>query len=395
MTTAARPYRPFESGSSDFASSRSTHPTRSQLPKLSLRTCHLRNLWPLLMILPILAASAGCQPPQQSHPHPVDPNAPTVISISNRVIRSNVQRFGMNLSGQSFYDSGQMMRDLTFRNPGFEGEIWQTILQCKFVNGDSCADNDEWSAWPADFAKGGSYEFFSGAASGQIGTVAGSSVAASKAHQGVWVSFAHLGVHPTAGDFYILRMKMPGNAAAGWRTSMDGGARIGTELQDISPSSPGKQALRLEASGPGQAASVTSDFDTWENKSFVQLKGHYTLSFRAKGLGGRNEMTVSVTRQSKGFGNLTYLTHLTRLTPAWQDFSFSFDGKEDGRFNGAVAVTFNVQSGSALLDDASLVEAAAPGNPTAFRNAVVDRLRQLKPGIPALHGQRHQLRQLH
>jgi alpha-L-arabinofuranosidase len=34
-----------------------------------------------------------------------------------------------------------------------------------------------------------------------------------------------------------------------------------------------------------------------------------------------------------------------------------------------------------LLDDASLMEDASPDNPTAFRNAVVARLRELKPGV--------------
>ena len=76
--------------------------------------------------------------------------APTNITIDSKVIRSNVKRFGINLSGQSFYDSGEMMRNLSYRNPGFEGFMWQTVLQCKFVKGDSCADNDEWSFWPAD-----------------------------------------------------------------------------------------------------------------------------------------------------------------------------------------------------------------------------------------------------
>ena len=339
----------------------------------------LRSFLPLLLLLPILVSTAGCQ--SAAPRHPIDPNAPTDIAVGARVIRSNVQRLGMNMSGQSFYDSGQMLRDLTFRNPGFEGEIWQTILQCKFVKDDSCADNDEWSAWPKDFAKGGTFEFFYGAARGQFGVVSGSSTAASTAHQGVWVSFGRLGVHPAVGDFYILRMKIPGSAATGWRTNTDGGADISTEYQDLSKNSPGTQALKFDASGAGQAASITADVDTWENHSFVQLKGNYTLSFRAKGLGGRNEITVSVTRQSKNFGNLTYLTHLTRLTPAWQDYKFTFEGKEDGRFVGSIAVAFNVNSTSALLDDASLTEDPAPDNPTAFRNAVVDRLRQLHPGL--------------
>jgi alpha-L-arabinofuranosidase len=345
-------------------------------------SCFLRQFMPLFLLIPLLASTAGCQSKPAATTTASNPSGPTNISISTRVIRSNVKRLGMNMSGQSFYDSGQMLRDLTFRNPGFEGQIWQTILQCKFVNGDSCADNDEWSGWPADFAKGGTFEFFYGAAKGEAGTVAGNTVAASAAHQGVWISFGHLAVHPQVGDFYIVRMKMPGNAPAGWRITAENGATVTTEMHDISPNSPGKQAVRLEASASqAQFAAVNSDFDSWEDHSFLQLKGTYTLSFRAKTLGGKNGFTAMVTRLSKRHGNITYLDKEARLTNQWQDFKFTFEGREDGSYNGPIAVTLGIRGGAALLDDASLVESAASDNPTAFRNAVVDRLRELRPGI--------------
>jgi hypothetical protein len=336
----------------------------------------------ILIFLPLLASTIGCQAaPQGKATSAVDANAPTVIHVGTKVIRSNVRRFGMNLSGQSYYDSGLMLRDLTFRNPGFEGETWQTVLECKFVKGDACADSDEWSWWPPDFAKGGSFEFFWGAAKGQTGTIAASSVAASTAHQGIWVSFGHLGVHPQVGDYYIVRMKHPGNAGSGWNVETTGGASVETEFHDLAPNSPGKQALRIEASKPYQTANILTGLDTWENRSFVQLKGTYTLSFRAKGIAGTREITASVTRMSQRYGNHTYLTHRVPLTTAWQDYKFTFTAKEDGTFIGPIHVLFAVNSASVLLDDASLTEAPGSDNPTAFRDAVVSRLRELRPGI--------------
>lgn len=340
-----------------------------------------RRLMPLCFLAPLLICSAGCQTAAPKPSAPVDPNAPTNISIESKVIRSNVKRFGMNISGQTFYDSGQMLRNLAFRNPGFEGTIWQTVLQCKFVKADSCADNDEWSLWPADFAKGATFEFFHGAAKGQTGIVTASTPASLTAHQGVWMSFTRLGVHPQVGDFYIIHMKMPGTADGGWRTDPKGGATITTEFKDISPQSPGKQALRLNASEKSQDASVTSDVDAWPNRSFVQLKGAYTFSFRAKGVGGSNRLSASVTRLSSKYGNLTYITHDIQLNSTWQDFSFPFKANEDGTFVGPIEVIFSVHGSSVLLDDAALTESPAPDNPTAFRNTVVDRLRELRPGI--------------
>jgi hypothetical protein len=341
----------------------------------------LQRLIPVLLLTPLLACPAGCQTAAPRPSAPLDPNSPTNIAIESKIIHSNVKRFGMNLSGQTFYDSGQMMRDLTFRNPGFEGTIWQTVLTCKFVKTDACADNDEWSLWPADFAKGATYEFFHGAAKGQTGTVATSTPASLTAHQGVWVTFSKLSVHPQAGDFYILHMKMPGTAEGGWRTDIKNGATITTEFKDLAPQSPGKQALRFNASAPGQDASVTSDVDAWQNRSFVQLKGTYTLTFRAKGGGGFNRISATVVRLASKYGNLTYITHDIQLNSTWQDFSFPFKANEDGTFIGPIEVIFSVHGSSALLDDATLTESPNPDNPTAFRNAVFDRLRELHPGI--------------
>ena len=274
-----------------------------------------------------------------------------------------------------------MLRNISYRNPGFEGELWQTILQCKVVKGDACADNDEWSSWPADFAKGGTFEFFYGAAKGQSGIVASSAVATRATHQGPWISFGNLAVHPQVGDFYILRMKIPGDAAAGWWPRTDEGATLSTEFKDISPASPGKQALRMTALLPSQTAQVTQFIDTWKDRSFLQLSGVYTLDFRAKGAGGSNRLDVNITRLSQQHGLVSYQQHNLTLTNAWQDFHFTFKAHEDGTYFGPIQLILAVHGAAALIDDVTLTETANPDNPTAFRNAVVDRLRELRPGV--------------
>ncbi|WP_263360089.1 hypothetical protein [Acidicapsa ligni] len=350
---------------------------------LRLPVLHLPVLGLLVCLPAIVPARTPAQTPARS-PQPaqtVPPAGVTNIAIGTKVIRTDVKRMGMNLSGQSFYDSAQMLRNITFRNPGFEGQIWQTVLQCKFIKGDSCADTDEWSGWPENFAKGGTFEFFYGAAKGESGIVAASSVAASSAHQGVWVNFGKLAVAPKVGDFYILRMKIPGTADAGWRSATHGGATMSTEFHDLPPNSPGKQALRLSASGAGQSIAMTSDVDTWGGRSFLQLKGVYTLNFRAKALGGSAAINAAVTRLTQQHGNISYLARDIELTNAWKNYSYTFSANEDGTFIGPILVSLEIRNASALLDDFSLTESAAPDNPTAFRNAVVSRLRQLHPGV--------------
>ena len=313
----------------------------------------------------------------------------TDFSIGTTVQRSSVKRLGINMGGQNFYDSGQMLRNLIYRNPGFEGQTWQSILQCDAVTASSCTDQNPWSGWPANYLAGASYEFIYGAANGQTGTVAGNTVSAYTAgnttspNYGVTVNFSSpLSPAPAVGDFLIVRMKTPGNPQAGWWPGTSGGGTLSTDTTDIAPDSPGKQALEMSASQSGQSAGVTEWFDSWGNRSFMQLNGTYTLTFKAKGLGGTNQLNILVQRlASSPHGTENFINQNVTLTNQWQDYSYSFTASEDGTYMGPAQVAFSIAGASAYLDDVSLTEQAAPDNPTAFRNAVVDTLRQLKPGV--------------
>ena len=313
----------------------------------------------------------------------------TNFALGTTVQRSGIKRLGINLGGQSFYDSGQLMRNLIFRNPGFEGQTWQSILQCTAVTVSSCTDQDPWASWAADFLKGASFEFIYGAAKGETGTVAGNTVSAATAgngtnpNYGMTVNFSSpLSRAPAVGDYFIVKMTMPGNAQAGWWPGTSGGGALLTDTTDIAPDSPGKQALEMSAAQSGQSVDVTAWFDTWGSRSFVQLNGTYTLTFKAKGLGGSNQLNVLVQRlASSPHGIESFIDQNVTLTNQWQDYSYSFSASEDGTYLGPAQVAFSIAGASAYLDDVSLTEQAAPDNPTAFRNAVVDTLRQLKPGV--------------
>ena len=303
----------------------------------------------------------------------------TRIAPGPEVLHTGVKRFGINLSGQTYYDSGQMLRNLIFRNPGFEGETWQTILQCKAVTATTCTDKDPYSTWSAGFLSGAHYEFLSGPARGATGEVLQSSAASKDA--GVEITLANPSSPPSAGAFMLIRTQKPGNAQAGWWTTATGSASFATEQKDLSPRSPGKQALRIEASKKGQSASVASFFDTTAGRSFVQLRGTYVLSFRAKGLEGERILSVKVERLATARGNHTFLSRTIKLSPTWQDVSLSFSVEEGGSEIGPANVTFTCAQSSALLDDVVLMAPSARDNHTAFRDEVVETLRELHPGV--------------
>ncbi len=174
-------------------------------------------------------------------------------------------------------------------------------------------------------------------------------------------------------------MTIPGNAQDGWWTTPSGGGTIASETTDISPNSPGKQALQINASGSGQSVYVDSYFDTTGLRNFVLLNGTYQISFRAKGIGGSNQMTISLGRQ---VANGNYFSQTQTLTSSWQDYTFNFTAAETASTGvGSVDLRFAVSGASVLLDDVSLTPVlVTAANPTPFRDEVVSALTALHPG---------------
>ena len=186
---------------------------------------------------------------------------------------------------------------------------------------------------------------------------------------------------PAKGDFLLVRLEKPGTAEAGWWSNLAGGATLATEFHDLSPSTPGQQALRIEAGGASQSAAISSYFDSLQGHSFVQLHGSLTLMFRAKSLSGNRLATVTLERLDTAHGRHSFFSKAIPLAPEWHDYSFNFDADDAQSASGTVGLTFTFNHASALLDDVALTAAAAPGNPTAFRNEVVQTLRDLRPGV--------------
>jgi alpha-L-arabinofuranosidase len=302
----------------------------------------------------------------------------TNIAISSTVLQTGVTHLGMNIDKEDYYDSGQMLRNLTVRNPGFEGELRQTILNCAAVTATSCTDTNQYSTWPANFVQGAQFNFIYGAAAGQTGTVTSSTVAVQSASQGITINFPALAKPPAVGDYVIVKLTIPGNGSQGWWTTTSGGATITSESTDLSPDTPGKQALQITAAGSGQSANVTAYFDSTPGHSFVQLKGTYQITFRAKGTGGSNQLIVSMLRQ----GGATFFNQTVSLTSAWQNYTYSFTANETGSSIGTAGLGFQINGADVLLDDVSVAPATATAaNPTPFRDEVVSTLTALHPGV--------------
>jgi hypothetical protein len=301
----------------------------------------------------------------------------TNIAIGPTLLQPSVKRFGMNITNQDYYDAGQMTKNLVSRNPGFEGEIYQSTIRCASGTASSCVDDDQWSAWPNGFWNGATFEVFFGASQGRTGTI--SAYTAAGGGSGGTFTFSNNGAAPATGDYMIVRMTVPGNAAAGWWPSTSGNGSITTNTSDLPPGTTGLQTAAVKAPAASDSAGLAAYFDGDAGRSFVLLNGTYQLSFKAKGTGGSNAIALGLQRG----GLATYLNQTVNLSNTWTTYSFSFNASESGSTLNSVALSFNtVGQDSFLLDDVSLTQSNSdPTNITAFRDPMVSTLQTLNPGV--------------
>jgi hypothetical protein len=302
----------------------------------------------------------------------------TNIQVSGSVQQASVSRLGVNLSDQTYWDSGQMMKNLTFQNPGFEGLKYRVIFHCASATANTCTDDNQFNAQPTGYWNGASYRIMTGNSAGITGTiVTNTNNNLTCAGCGPTLQFDQ-NVNLAVGDYFSAEIYQAGNGDAGWWDDIGGGGTITTETTDISPESPGKQAILLSAAA-GKSVSITQYFDSYSGLSFVQLNGNYSVTFRAKGVGGTNKMNVNVMRIATG--SSPFLNQTLTLTNSWQDYTLTFSANENGSALGAVQLVFSTTGANVELDDVSMQKTNTdPTNTTVFRDEVVDTLKELNPG---------------
>lgn len=321
----------------------------------------------------------------------LDSHAATTIALATNVVVSGVRPFGINMAQVNYYDSGQVMKELLFRNPGFEGMLFQSVVRVGSGNASQAVEDQPFTQWPSGFWDGAAYEFAWGVASGRAGVVT-HSMAPNRAGtpndpagdtNGTTYVFGDSGVVPAAGDYLILRKSHIGGTNGGaafgsWAVGTGGAGSVTSETNDLPPDTEGRQCVRLTALGAGDQASVSGQFDTLTTR-FVLLNGSLRLAFKARGVGGANRVFVTVQR-----GSLTpYLSQTVQLSAGWADYELPFSASETATVSGTMTVRLAATGQSeVLLDDVSLRQTGGDTtNPTAFRDPVVQALRELRPGI--------------
>ena len=300
----------------------------------------------------------------------------TNIAVGATVLQPNVKRFGINLGSINNYDSGQMMKNLVSANPGFEGQIWNSAIACGSATANSCTDSNGYSTWGANFWANATYQVISGPAAGRTGTVGSSTAAASGT--GATLTLNDSGIAPGAGAYVLLRKSVSGGSASGWQPNVSASGTVTDNLADLPPSTSGKQTVELSAPTASDYAGITTFIDNSLGKSFLQLNGAYQLQFKAKALGGSNQISVALKR-----GSTTFLNEIVVLSNSWNTYNLPFNAAESGALGGiSLSITTVYGQDYILLDDVSLTQTDSDAsNVTSFRDSVVNALRTAQPGI--------------
>ncbi len=295
----------------------------------------------------------------------------TNTEVLGAAAQSPVNPLGVTLGGEAWVDGGTLGKNLVLNNPGFEATDYRAILRCGAVTADGCRVAD---AEPNGFWNGAHYQIMSGGSAGATGTVV---LHASGGGGSVLALDKSLGLTP--GDYFSVEVLQPARGFAGWSSSAYGGGTITAETVDLSPETPGKQALLLSALDRGGSVRLSQELDAQPGLSKLQLNGAYEVSFRAKGIGGNNRLNVSVAREVSG--NATYLNRPVTLTDNWAQYTLSFSAAETGTQSSPLQLSFAAAGAGIELDDVSLRQSNSnPANATEFRDEVVNALQELHPG---------------
>lgn len=289
------------------------------------------------------------------------PLLPTVeIAITNEVVRTDVERIGIVLSGPNDYGAENYMANW-YANPGFEASYFASTITCSKADNSNIVQAQYWDVawntatigWPVGMWDGGEWELPAQGIRGKI------------------IKFSHVNSKYTweldrtvsvgYEEVMYVRVQFPGN---------------GNEPR---PNSPGTQSTKLTNPGNNWKSVGNQYWDLLatqgDNSAGVLrlMQGPYMLSFWAK---GPAKVKVKSTR-----GSVILLEKIFDITDKWEHYSYAFEAKDTyqtGKSPG-IQLGWTFESGtSILLDDIYL---GRSDKVSGFSQNLIDSMKELHPGV--------------
>lgn len=289
-----------------------------------------------------------------------------------RLLQADLPRYGVNLGSWTSWGAEQLSANI-IKNPGLQPGDDRGLLVAARTDDGALIDDAPWAARPAGFWTRAAFHVMSGAAQGARGLV--------RADQA-----GRLALQPWPDGLG------PGDVVAVAREAADGPIPFWWTQGDVRPAP-------AAASATGQDAATTTDAgaapqgrpvlldarsapaalrqyqDMLGDRAGKQLPitGHWRLSFWTREGSGSPALRVRFGRDRTP----AWIDTAIPTGAQWRHHEIDFQATDDGPA-GPLTLSFEVSAGQVALSDITLE--AAGEHPGGFRPAVVETLRQLRPG---------------
>ncbi|MBN1605098.1 MAG: hypothetical protein JW940_00620 [Polyangiaceae bacterium] len=315
----------------------------------------------------------------------------TVLEVTDRVVASDIQHFGINLGDDNYWDS--VLNKNRIKNGGFEGVMYRHIARGPGGDAESLYDWNDYSFTPSatdddlsartwlDVATGATAWILAGDRAWQPDVVdrIEHALMPGREDEGDRLRFVLADSGPRVGSAngrtldevgLLLEKVEPwgfiGQHGAPLWTFASDGASITTAGNDLPPATRGSAVAVLSAPGAETAKLMYPLVPT----NLAEANGTWRINFWAKGDG---ELTVGYGPWGDPQG-----PEPVALTSDWQyfeDLPIVVSSYTDDSLNLHLSVT----DGTVLLDDVAAYR-EGDTNPTAFSDDLVNLLHELRPG---------------
>ena len=294
---------------------------------------------------------------------------PFRIVISDEVHVADVKRFGMNIDDTG-WDAGSISKTRAAFN--FEGTMYRSIFWGPQQTEEGLFTWQAITTVPEDHevwrrTEGASFRILNGPGKGMTGRVAG-----------VERRVFDDGNQQREIDFILFDRPVPANPGNNCAVMIE---RNGLSEGHFNVTrggfwtSPGHELVQGDTA-PDSFGYTALQMDGREDKAYIRIPGRYTefaevrgdwtLSFRARAVAGNPRITISGPGREQ-----------VKVEREWSDFAFAFTVDE---FAGNIfTALIEVERGVVLIDD--ILFRHVGRNPTAFSDLFVDQLRRLQPGV--------------
>ena len=317
-------------------------------------------------------------------------SAQTTITIPNTAaVSTPVDRFGMTIGPVSFYNQGQLYKDLGVADGGYiPAPYAQTVFTCDTSKTQTTTtyfsqQGNSTVYWPVHAWQNGSYELHLVSSSGDSivaqGTITDST---NNAAADIQITMGA----PTSGtatactsSMYLLTRQLaniPGASLAQTQDRYTSGMTASSDVPTVTINGQSYTPQQSLALATGTLFQLSFDTGT---TSTLNLNGSYTQQFWAKCATAGCSIAYKMGRLN---ASSPYLTGSVSPTTSWAQYQYPVTLSEtynSTKGNGYIGLTC---TGSCIVWGSTVVEGSTlAGNTTVFRDAVVRRLQAMNNGV--------------